>query len=298
MENLSKHQIVLLTLLVSFITSIATGIVTVALMNQAPIGLSQTINRVVERTIEQVVATSTPSSKDSGQTTTKETIVVSEDDQVVSAINNNAKSIVRIYEKNVDPATGLAENDFVALGIAVTDDGIIATDNGVIFSSGNYFIQGDDGTPYGLSVLEADASQPVALLKVTATSTPAIPKANLASQDLQLGQAIVYVGGESKNTVATGIVSTFGTKNISSGQSSSTISSIPSPAGATSTPPAAVPQIVSVETSIPQDSLIPGGILLDLSGDLVGIKSAYAAGDDLFAPASAIQTAIASIQVK
>src|SRR6185295_1104483 len=59
-EKLTKSQIVLLTLLVSFVTSIATGIVTVSLMDQAPPAIAQTVNRVIEHTIETVVASSTP----------------------------------------------------------------------------------------------------------------------------------------------------------------------------------------------------------------------------------------------
>ena len=38
MEHLNKQQLILLTLLISFVTSIATGIVTVSLMDQAPQG--------------------------------------------------------------------------------------------------------------------------------------------------------------------------------------------------------------------------------------------------------------------
>ena len=56
MEQLTKQQIVLVTLLVGFVTSITTGIVTVSLMNQSPKGVSQTITQVVERTIERVAS--------------------------------------------------------------------------------------------------------------------------------------------------------------------------------------------------------------------------------------------------
>jgi hypothetical protein len=58
----------------------ATGIVAVSLMSQAPVGVTQTINKVVERTIEKVVQ---PSSTSTSQQIVKETVVVSTDDQVV-----------------------------------------------------------------------------------------------------------------------------------------------------------------------------------------------------------------------
>ena len=110
MESLTKHQIILLTLLVSFITSIATGIVTVALMNQAPIGVCQTINRIVQRTIEQVVATSTPSN--STQSTVKETVIVSEDDQVVSAIKQKYGKRCAYLWKRCGSEYWIADNKF------------------------------------------------------------------------------------------------------------------------------------------------------------------------------------------
>ena len=57
MEHLTKAQIVLLTLFVSFVASMATGIVVVTLMDQAPDPVNQTITNVVERTIEKITPT-------------------------------------------------------------------------------------------------------------------------------------------------------------------------------------------------------------------------------------------------
>ncbi len=53
-EDLTKTQLLLLTLLVNFVTSIATGVLTVSLLDQAPPTVIQTVNRIVDHTIEQV----------------------------------------------------------------------------------------------------------------------------------------------------------------------------------------------------------------------------------------------------
>ncbi|MCX6740375.1 MAG: hypothetical protein NTZ49_04055, partial [Candidatus Parcubacteria bacterium] len=51
MDNLTKNQLIMLVLLVSFVTSLVTGIVTVSLVNQAPAPFTQTINRVIEKIV-------------------------------------------------------------------------------------------------------------------------------------------------------------------------------------------------------------------------------------------------------
>src|SRR3989344_8517758 len=101
MEDLNKNQFILLVLLVTFVTSIATGIMTSALLQEAPVEITRNINRIVEKTVETVIPgniISTPS-----ETVFKEvtTIVVKEEDSVVDAISKNAQAIVRINKKDV-----------------------------------------------------------------------------------------------------------------------------------------------------------------------------------------------------
>lgn len=54
-KDLNKSQLILLAILLSFVTSIATGITTVTLMDQAPSSVTVPINRIIRETVEKVV---------------------------------------------------------------------------------------------------------------------------------------------------------------------------------------------------------------------------------------------------
>lgn len=282
MENLTKQQIILLTLLVSFVTSIATGIVTVSLMNQAPVGVVQTINRVVEKTIETVT---TPTKEI--QTIVKETVTVNPDDQIVSAVEKTSKSVVRIYRTNADPSLGSNSMVFVGLGAVVTDDGVVTTDNSLISDAGKYFIATLGGDKLiELTIVKATVGEQIALLKISdyEQNSALFSKVSLSKSDLKLGQAVIYIGGETKNTISTGIVSSMSVKEIKPTDNS------------TSTPVST--KISSIETSV-SANFISGGLLLNLSGELVGIKSTYmdSSKTSFFAPSGDIQEALSSLIV-
>ena len=281
MEHLNKQQLILLTLLVSFVTSIATGIVTVALMDQAPQGFIQTINRVVERIVPSEPVKDT-------QTIVKETVVVNTDDMIVSAIEKNTGSVMRIYRTNSDPAANSNSMVFVGLGFVVSNDGIIATDNGVVSADGKYFVTLGDKKLYNLNVLRAKQGEKVALLQIqNDPQNPAtLPKTVvLSSADLKLGQTIVYMGGESKAQVSTGIISGLSTEISGNDNASST---------ATSTP---YQSVSSIETNIDNGNFISGAPLVNLSGEVVAIKATFmdSARTDLFVSSKAISSALVSL---
>jgi hypothetical protein len=286
MEELTKQQIVLVTLLVSFVTSIATGIVTVALMDQAPPGITQTVNRVVERTIEKIV----PAQNQAASVITKETVVVKEDDLVVKAVEQNAKSLVAIF---AFPAGGDVKSEkFVGNGLIVSKDGLIATDSETLSPvfDANYLLIPqnfkavlNDGT--ALSIVPATSTAPgaeIAILKVNAEKEklPTFVPASIADATaLKLGQTVIALGGE-KISVDTGIVSSL------SGNAAP--SAADGAASATSTTAInAKPRII--KTNILSDGKILGSILVNLSGDVVGIKTVSAgSADNPYLSASAI----------
>ena len=54
-KDLNKPQLILLAVLLSFITSIATGITTVTLMQQAPASVIVPVTRIIRETVEKIV---------------------------------------------------------------------------------------------------------------------------------------------------------------------------------------------------------------------------------------------------
>ncbi len=200
-EDLTKQQIILLTLLVSFVTSIATGITTVTLVEQAPPAVTQTINRVIQKTIETVV----PGQNNSGT----QTIIIKEEDLVVDAIDKNAKSLVAIKE-DVAGEKGI----LLGTGFVVSKSGMVITDNRITLEQGNYYIALDGvdypaefllNDPRGFSVLRA--------LPVKDQNTGAYKSFSFSSfgnsDALKVGQTVVApstLDGESLN-VAKGIIS-------------------------------------------------------------------------------------------
>ncbi len=279
-EKLTKQQIVLLTLLVSFVTSIATGIVTVALMDQAPAGVTQTINRVVERTIEKVV---TEPAKNPETIITRETIVVKEDDKIVESVDKNKNSIVRIYVKNEDNSRGL----FVGLGTIVSKDGLIATGDVFADVKGSFMVLTDNNKNYDVFVLPKGEDNKFYFLKILQIeNSPVVfsPVTFSDSNSLKLGQTVIAWGGQTQNTVSTGIVSSL----INSTDKPLTVS--------TSTLAESLNEIIAINTNINQTDSISGGPLLNLYGEVIGLRvSNNISAQYYFLPSNLLQREVVKI---
>ncbi|HEY4513865.1 MAG TPA: serine protease [Candidatus Paceibacterota bacterium] len=242
-EHLSKSQIVLLTLLVSFITSIATGIVTVSLMEQAPPSIAQNVNRIVERTVERVV----PSGQAASTVITQErTVVVKEEELISQAIEKAAPSIVRIYLNDSETAA------FIGLGTVVNSTGTIATDIDAVLGIVDAVVQLPDGSRVSSDVMARDKDSGIALLSAATTTTDnreiAWKPAAISSGNFRLGQTVIAIAGESTNRIAYGLISAL--EKESSADSMRIIG-----------------------TNIPGDSIMPGGVFINVDGDVIGIST-------------------------
>lgn len=248
MEDLNKSQLILLAILVSFVTSIATGIVTVTLMNETPLTVTQTINRIVERTVEKVVPGET-------QTVIKEVpVIVTEEELLVKVINQSKPAMVRI---------GKTDSTFIGSGFLVGDELTIATSQNIFTSSSEtYQVTLYNGLTVLARVAERSESSKLVILKIQADD---------------LAEAIEALD-EDKSLPLVSILS-FSTSTPEAGQTALALGSGDSDAGSVS---------VGIVASVSNDSQFGGevvrtnavsaanigGPLLNISGQVVGVNSA------------------------
>ncbi len=251
MEDLTKHQLILLVLLVTFVTSIATGIITFTLLSRAPVEVTQTINRVVEKTIERVV---TEPGKPERVVTT---VVVNEEDRVIEAIGKNEKSIVRLKTIGADGSEVVS-----GLGLVVSSDGVIVMDIRSYNQNLSYSIQFHDGQVLPAGKIHIDKTNGLVFIKTSVpqavTPKPTFVPAVLGNSDnLKIGQTIVAISGRDSNSVTIGRI-----RQISFAEDKKTITNINSD--------------IAITRSI------PGSSIINLSGEVVGIEAPTTEGETRF----------------
>lgn len=249
-EKLSKSQIILLTLLVSFVTSIATGIVTVSLMEQAPPAIAQSVNRIVERTVERVV----PGGQSAATVITKEkTVVVRESELISQAVERGAPAIARLYASNSDTQV------FLGLGVVLDSSGTIGSDGDSLGDRGDAVVELQDGARVRAFVTSRSKDSNVAFLQSATTTvdgkTAVFKPAVIGVGGVRLGQTVIALIGKSRIRIADGIVTAL----------------VPQTASGAS--PVAI-----IETNIPEDAIIPGSMLVNTDGEVIGISTLTSRG--------------------
>lgn len=260
MEYLTKQQIVLLTLLVSFVTSIATGIVTVSLMDQAPGGVTQTINRVVERTIERVVTESPSATANAANAANAAGAApISFESQIALSADRVSRSIVRLKP------FGGSSDSVRGIGIIISETGLIVTDRAVLsLSEGANLGSGivavlPNGEEYPLQVVQnqlaGDSVFAAVLVPPEVKLNPVTSASGVSS--MKLGDSVFALSGKKNTVLEEGF-----------------LKKVPENTGD------------ALATSIPAASVMLGSPLFNVSGDVIGIKTTSLAAEPSFYPLS------------
>lgn len=189
-QELNKSQLILLAILLSFITSIATGIVTVTLMQQAPASVTTPIDRIVRQTVEKIVP---------GESSAGQTVVIKEEDLVVAAVAKNQTAIFSITKNGTDPTTGQYGEISAGRGFAVTENGIIVADATLAPDNETYFVTNASGK-FKASFISTDNGKGISFLKIgdsvdgKSKVTFTVPTPGDLTK-MKAGQKVLVIGG-------------------------------------------------------------------------------------------------------
>lgn len=263
--NLNTQQIVLLCLLVSFVTSIATGITVVSLLQQTPEPVTQTINRVIERTVETVTQQPVEdiknliSQKPSDSKKEVVTVVVNQEDQSINAVEKNENGIARIFINN-------KTEDFVTMGMVLNQTGDILVDKRMVDRRTTYIASFGQGK-FPVKYLTSSETNDFVILKIQGENPNNFTPATLGdSNNLKLAQSVISLSGARQTSVATGEVETL----IKDAQGT----------------------LTSINTSVSAQNVLIGSILLNLQGDVVGFRTSTYEDKTIFIPINVLKTQI------
>lgn len=246
MNDLNKHQLILLNILVSFIVSIATTISVVSVLEDQPSFIPTTVNRIVERTVEKAVP---------GETKT-ETQVVREDDLIAKAVQKNLPSVVTIMIRSQEIASEAKAT--TGIGFVASGDGLVVTTLAALPEKSDYYVRASNGVVYEMALLGSDGDLGVGVLAVKEkANVNKLAKVTFQSSAPELGEAVVAVGGKDNRTVQKGIVSTVDAEEGEGGGEM---------------------VLSKIYTTISIDTEFSGGPLLDTEGRTLGMNIAGAEG--------------------
>ncbi len=267
MEHLTKQQIVLLTLFTSFVTSIATGIVTVALVDQAPATVTGTVNHVIERTIEEIVPPASTGSGGSAQSASASNAAASAfsdpADQIAAATAIGQQSVVRI----------MLGNNVTGLGVVAASSGIIIADKSSVAMPGNYVAISSTGAQYPLQVIQKQNNGDVVFLLAGPVVTPG-PAPATSRQSSLVPATFASLAGPNAPLLGETVIAL---SNSGSGIGSAAVSEgiiqkinmTPDSNGIVD----ASSTIASFSTSIDSPDITVGSALFDANGNLLGMKT-------------------------
>jgi S1-C subfamily serine protease len=308
LEQLNRTQIILLTLLVSFVTSIATGIVTVTLMDQAPPAVTQTVNRVIERTVERVVPDTT-AQKTNVITKEKEvTVVVKEDDLITDSIEKNKRRMVRLYSTldsaaaldiptSSNTATALGATDipktlvlqpedtFVGFGVVVSNDGLVATDRSILKTGTSFKAVASGGEVYIAKVMPQKVNSSVALLRVQTEKPLFVASTFVNENSLKLGQTVIALGGRERINVAMGIIAGLSERDVTQETENNEEGK----------EPVIIKVLDTIETNVAATMAL-GSPLLNIFGEVIGIKTSGINKEGSYTPTHVISEELAFLQ--
>lgn len=291
MEDLNRSQFILLVLLVTFVTSVATAIVTATLVNQAPSPITQTVNKVIEKTVETITLSKSDNINSGDKQNEPQVVFVTEEELVTKVVSNASPAVASVVVTKDVLGGGQQVQVSGGTGFFVSKDGYFITNKHVVADTrAEYSIITNANKKFPAKVLARDPVYDIAILKIDPLAGEAggenfsfVPLAD--SGNIKVGQTVIAIGntlGEFQNTVSTGIVSGLN-RSVLASDSTGRIERLD----------------MLIQTDAAISSGNSGGPLLNLQGEVVGINTAVAVGAEnvgFALPANFARKGIADVQ--